>query len=176
MPIILNHGWPWTFWDMQKLIGPLSDPAAHGGDATDAFDVVVPSLPGYGFSTPLAATGINFWNTADLWVTLMQDQLGYDRFASYGGDWGALITARRQSTFRRRRERLFGAAGNQAADPRLRLERFADRTLRLDAGEAPQLERLRWPGGIRVQQGRAVDGDDAVLGQRKRRQRRPLLL
>jgi len=93
MPIILNHGWPWTFWDMHKLIGPLSDPAAHGGDAADAFDVVVPSLPGYGFSTPLARTGLNFWNTADLWVTLMQQTLGYDRFGSYGGDWGALITA-----------------------------------------------------------------------------------
>ena len=93
MPIILNHGWPWTFWDMNKIIGPLSDPAAHGGDPADAFDVVVPSLPGYGFSTPLANTGLNFWRTADLWVQLMQEQLGYDRFASYGADWGSAITA-----------------------------------------------------------------------------------
>ena len=93
MPIILNHGWPWTFWDMKKVIGPLSDPAAFGGDPADAFDVVVPSLPGYGFSTPLANTGLNFWRTADLWVQLMQDQLGYQRFSSYGGDWGSLITA-----------------------------------------------------------------------------------
>ncbi|MBI3249638.1 MAG: alpha/beta fold hydrolase [Deltaproteobacteria bacterium] len=92
-PLILNHGWPWTFWDLQKVIRPLTDPAAFGGDPKDAFDVVVPSLPGYGFSTPLTTTGINFWRTADLWVKLMQDVLGYKKFAAQGGDWGALITA-----------------------------------------------------------------------------------
>lgn len=93
IPIILSHGWPWTFWDFHKVIRPLADPAAHGGDPRDAFDVVVPSLPGYGFSTPLTKTGINYWRTADLWVTLMRDVLGYDKFAAQGGDWGALITA-----------------------------------------------------------------------------------
>jgi pimeloyl-ACP methyl ester carboxylesterase len=92
MPLILSHGWPWTFWDFHKVIRPLSGPAAFGGDPTDAFDVVVPSLPGYGFSTPLTKPGINFWRTADLWVTLMQDVLGYQRFAAQGGDWGALIS------------------------------------------------------------------------------------
>ncbi|MGQ0619793.1 MAG: epoxide hydrolase family protein [Panacagrimonas sp.] len=91
-PLIVNHGWPWTFWDLQKLIGPLSDPAAYGGDPADAFDVVVPSLPGYGFSTPLTRTGLNFWTTADVWVKLMEG-LGYPRFATQGGDWGALISA-----------------------------------------------------------------------------------
>jgi pimeloyl-ACP methyl ester carboxylesterase len=75
------------------VIRPLSDPASFGGDPADAFDVVVPSLPGYGFSTPLTKTGINYWNTADLWVKLMREELGYDRFAAQGGDWGALITA-----------------------------------------------------------------------------------
>jgi pimeloyl-ACP methyl ester carboxylesterase len=93
IPLILSHGWPWTFWDFHKVIRPLSDPKAHGGDPADAFDVVVPSLPGYGFSTPLTTTGINYWKTADLWVTLMQDVLGYTKFAAQGGDWGALITA-----------------------------------------------------------------------------------
>jgi len=63
MPLILTHGWPWTFWDLQKVIRPLTDPAAFGGDPKDSFDVVVPSLPGYGFSTPLTTTGINYWNT-----------------------------------------------------------------------------------------------------------------
>lgn len=92
IPIILNHGWPWTFWDFHKVIGPLTDPAAHGGDPADAFDVIVPSLPGYGFSTPLRTTGINWWKTADLWVRLM-DRLGYGRFATQGGDWGAFISA-----------------------------------------------------------------------------------
>lgn len=93
MPLLLSHGWPWTFWDFQKLIGPLTDPAAHGGDPADAFDVIVPSLPGFGFSTPLRTPGINFWRTADLWVELMQQQLGYERFSAYGADWGAMITS-----------------------------------------------------------------------------------
>ena len=85
----MSHGWPWTFWDFHKVIRPLTDPAAFGGDPRDAFDVVVPSLPGYGFSAPLTTPGINYWRTADLWVTLMRDVLGYDKFAAQGGDWGA---------------------------------------------------------------------------------------
>ncbi len=92
-PLILSHGWPWTFWDFHKVIRPLTDPASFGGDPADAFDVIVPSLPGYGFSTPLTTSGINYWRTADLWVKLMQDVLGYDKFAAQGGDWGAIITA-----------------------------------------------------------------------------------
>lgn len=92
IPLILNHGWPWTFWDFHKIIGPLTDPVAYGGNVEDAFDVVVPSLPGFGFSTPLRKTGVNFSRTADLWVTLME-QLGYTRFASQGGDWGSFISA-----------------------------------------------------------------------------------
>ncbi len=91
-PLILSHGWPWTFWDFQKVIGPLTDPAAHGGDPADAFDLVIPSLPGYGFSTPLRKAGHNYMTTADLWVKLMEG-LGYPRFAAHGGDWGAFITA-----------------------------------------------------------------------------------
>lgn len=92
MPLIMSHGWPWSFWDFSKIIGPLTDPAAYGGNPADAFDVVVPSLPGYGFSTPLRKTGINFWKTADLWVTLM-DKLGYPKFAAQGGDWGSFVSA-----------------------------------------------------------------------------------
>ena len=92
IPLLLNHGWPWTFWDFRHLIGPLTDPQAHGLDPADCFDVIVPSLPGYGFSTPLTTTGINFWRTADLWVELMS-RLGYPRFASHGGDWGAFVSA-----------------------------------------------------------------------------------
>ncbi len=59
LPLVLTHGWPWTFWDFHEVIGPLADPAAHGGDPEDAFDVVVPSLPGFGFSTPLTKPGVN---------------------------------------------------------------------------------------------------------------------
>ncbi len=93
LPVVFSHGWPWTFLDYQKVIGPLTDPAAHGGDPADAFDVVVPSLPGFGFSTPLTRPGVNAWTTADLWATLMTDVLGYERFGAAGGDWGALTTA-----------------------------------------------------------------------------------
>ena len=93
IPLVLTHGWPWTFWDFRDLIEPLADPAAHGGDPADAFDVIVPSLPGFGFSTPLRQTGINYWRTADLWHSLMTRTLGYRRFAAHGGDWGAVIAA-----------------------------------------------------------------------------------
>ena len=92
-PLILSHGWPWCFWDFHELVGPLTDPAAHGGDERDAFDVVLPSLPGFGFSAPHSVPGINFWRTADLWAELMGDVLGYDRFLAHGGDWGNLISA-----------------------------------------------------------------------------------
>ena len=93
VPLVLTHGWPWTWWDLRHLIGPLSDPAAHGGDPADAFDVIVPSLPGYGFSAPLRTPGVNVRRVAELWVALLRDVLGYDRFGAYGGDWGAMVTA-----------------------------------------------------------------------------------
>ena len=92
-PLIINHGWPWTFWDMQKIIGPLADPAAYGGDPADAFDVIAPSLPGFAFSSPLTTEGMFFNTVADLWVKLMA-RLGYDRFATQGGDIGAFVSAR----------------------------------------------------------------------------------
>ena len=91
-PLILSHGWPWTFWDYQKIIGPLAHPERYGGNIDDSFDVIVPSLPGYGFSTPLKETGINYWKTSDLWVRLMKDILGYEKFFAHGGDWGAAVT------------------------------------------------------------------------------------
>jgi pimeloyl-ACP methyl ester carboxylesterase len=93
IPLVLTHGWPWTFWDFEKVIRPLTDPASFGGDAADAFDVVVPSLPGFGFSTPLTKPGVTVWNTADLWVQLMRDVLGYSRFGAQGGDWGHWVSA-----------------------------------------------------------------------------------
>ncbi len=93
MPIVLTHGWPWTFWDFGAVIEALADPGAHGGDPADAFDVVVPSLPGYGFSVPLRRTGVTVRTTAGLWVRLMRDVLGYGPFGAHGGDWGAGVTA-----------------------------------------------------------------------------------
>jgi pimeloyl-ACP methyl ester carboxylesterase len=91
-PIILSHGWPWTFWDWQKVIGPLTDPVAYGGNIEDSFDVVIPSTPGMGFSVPLEKTGVDAKYIGKLWHTLMKGVLGYDRWAGGGGDWGSTIT------------------------------------------------------------------------------------
>lgn len=93
VPLILSHGWPWTFWHWSKVVDPLADPGAHGGDPSDAFDVIVPSLPGFGFSAPLPDhPDMNFWKIADLWHTLMTDMLRYEKYAAAGCDVGALIT------------------------------------------------------------------------------------
>ena len=92
LPLVLTHGWPGSVVEFEKVLGPLTDPVAHGGDAADAFDVVVPSLPGYGFSGKPAATGWTVGRTAAAWAVLM-DRLGYDRYGAQGGDWGAMVTA-----------------------------------------------------------------------------------
>jgi pimeloyl-ACP methyl ester carboxylesterase len=91
LPIIITHGWPGSIVEQLKIIEPLTDPTAHGGQAEDAFDVVIPSLPGYGFSERPTAPGWNPPRIAQAWVTLMK-RLGYTRFTAQGGDWGALIT------------------------------------------------------------------------------------
>jgi pimeloyl-ACP methyl ester carboxylesterase len=91
-PLILTHGWPWTFHDWQEVAYRLADPEAFGGRADDAFDVVVPSLPGFAFSSPLATTGVDPQRIATLWLRLMCDVLGYQRFGAAGGDWGAMVT------------------------------------------------------------------------------------
>ncbi|MFI4988740.1 MAG: epoxide hydrolase family protein [Alphaproteobacteria bacterium] len=92
LPLIISHGWPGSFVEMVKLIPLLADPAAHGGRAEDAFDVVVPSLPGYGFSDRPREAGMNPSAIAALWVRLMST-LGYERFAAQGGDWGAAVSS-----------------------------------------------------------------------------------
>jgi pimeloyl-ACP methyl ester carboxylesterase len=92
VPLILSHGWPWTFWHWSKVIDRLADPASYGGDPADAFDVIVPSLPGFGFSTPLERPDLNFWKMADVWHALMTEVLGYERYAAAGNDVGALVT------------------------------------------------------------------------------------
>jgi pimeloyl-ACP methyl ester carboxylesterase len=91
LPLIITHGWPGSVIEMLNVIGPLTDPPAHGGDAADAFDVVVPSMPGYGFSGKPEASGWGPVHIADAWITLMR-RLGYTRFVAQGGDWGAQIT------------------------------------------------------------------------------------
>ncbi len=91
LPVIITHGWPGSIIEMLNVVGPLTDPPAHGGDAQDAFDVVVPSLPGYGFSGKPTSTGWDPVHIADAWIELMR-RLGYTRYVAQGGDWGAQIT------------------------------------------------------------------------------------
>jgi pimeloyl-ACP methyl ester carboxylesterase len=91
LPLIVTHGWPGSIIEQLKIIGPLTDPTAHGGSASDAFDVVIPSLPGYGFSGKPAATGWDPDHVARAWVVLMK-RLGYTRFVAQGGDWGNSVT------------------------------------------------------------------------------------
>lgn len=91
LPLVMTHGWPGSIVEFQKVVGPLTDPAAHGGDPADAFHVVCPSLPGYGFSDKPTAKGWGVQKIADTWSELMQG-LGYDQYVAQGGDWGAMVT------------------------------------------------------------------------------------
>lgn len=91
IPLIMTHGWPGSFFEFERVLGPLSDPPAHGGDVADAFDVVVPSLPGYGFSGKPAATGWDIHRIARAWAELMA-RLGYERFLAVGSDWGTSVS------------------------------------------------------------------------------------
>ena len=91
LPIILTHGYPDSFLRFLKIVPMLIDPEAHGGDPADAFDVVVPSLPGFGFSDKPSTAGFTF-RIGALWHTLMTKVLGYERFAAHGGDWGTTVT------------------------------------------------------------------------------------
>ena len=129
---MLTHGWPWTFWDFAEVIEPLAHPERFGGDPADAFDVVVPSLPGSVFSSP-SRPGVGWRATAGLWVQLMA-ALGYDRFGAHGGDSGAFVSVQLAHEFA---DHLIGAhltypalLGTQrAADPR-RLRARRGRLLR----------------------------------------------
>jgi pimeloyl-ACP methyl ester carboxylesterase len=91
LPLIVTHGWPGSILEQVKIIGPLTDPTAHGASAADAFHLVIPSLPGHGFSAKPAATGWDPVRIARAWVVLMK-RLGYPRFVAQGGDWGAAVT------------------------------------------------------------------------------------
>lgn len=91
LPLVLTHGWPGSVLEFEDVIGPLTDPVAHGGSATDAFDVVVPALPGFGFSERPAEQGWNPTRTARAWAELMT-RLGYERFGAHGGDYGAFVS------------------------------------------------------------------------------------
>ena len=91
LPLVITHGWPGSIVEFQKVIEPLTNPTAHGGDASDAFHVVCPSLPGYAFSDKPTRTGWTTSRIADAWSQLML-RLGYERYVAQGGDWGAMVT------------------------------------------------------------------------------------
>ncbi|QJR11290.1 hypothetical protein DSM104443_02363 [Usitatibacter rugosus] len=91
LPLLITHGWPASIVALLKVIDPLTNPTAHGGEASDAFDVIIPSLPGYGFSGKPATTGWGPARIARAWAVLM-DRLGYARYVAQGGDWGAITT------------------------------------------------------------------------------------
>src|SRR5262247_4352375 len=90
LPVVVNHGWPGSIIEQLKIIGRLTDPTAYGGNAEDAFDVVIPSMPGYGFSGKPTGTGWGPERMARAWAELM-DRLGYGRYVAQGGDWGAFV-------------------------------------------------------------------------------------
>jgi pimeloyl-ACP methyl ester carboxylesterase len=91
LPVIVTHGWPGSVVEQLKIIDPLTNPTAHGGSASDAFDVVIPSMPGYGFSDKPTTTGWDPAQIARAWTVLMK-RLGYTRFVAQGGDWGSIVT------------------------------------------------------------------------------------
>jgi pimeloyl-ACP methyl ester carboxylesterase len=91
LPLIVTHGWPGSIIEQLKIIDPLTNPTAYGKSASDAFDVVIPSMPGYGFSGKPAATGWDAQHIARAWIVLMK-RLGYTKFVAQGGDWGAIVT------------------------------------------------------------------------------------
>jgi microsomal epoxide hydrolase len=121
IPLLLTHGWPGSFVEFTEIIGPLTDPAAYGGNAADAFHLVIPSLPGYGFSGKPTERGYNPERMGDVLAGLME-RLGYDRYGAQGGDWGAIISRLLAGNYS---DRLIGLHSNMiiagpppgAADP-----------------------------------------------------------
>lgn len=113
LPLVLTHGWPGSIVEFHKVIGPLTDPVRHGGEARDAFHVVCPSLPGYGFSDKPTRPGWGIPRIADAWAALMT-RLGYDRFGAQGGDWGAGVT---RQLAHRHSDRIAGVHLNMVVVP-----------------------------------------------------------
>lgn len=135
-PLVLVHGWPGSVVEFLDLIGPLSDPEAHGGRAEDAFHVVVPSLPGYGYSGPTRKPGVNSL-TAGAMINAVMAALGYDRYFAQGGDWGAIVTSRMAETYADRIAALHvNMVPSGPIDPAIAVEG-------LNAAEAALMQSLR---------------------------------
>ncbi|MDP3295371.1 MAG: epoxide hydrolase [Nevskia sp.] len=146
MPMILSHGWPGSVIEFHKVIGPLTDPTAHGGRAEDAFHLVIPSLPGFGFSGKPTTAGWGVEKIASVWAELMS-RLGYQHYVAQGGDWGALVTTQLGKLH---------PAGLAAIHVNLPVVLPADLGSQFSAEEAAMLGALqdydRWDGGYSKQQ------------------------
>ena len=167
LPLVLTHGWPGSIIEFAKVIGPLTDPTAHGGDAADAFHVVCPSLPGFGFSDKPAEHGWNVERIADAWDVLMA-RLGYDRYGAQGGDWGSSVTGRIARAPSRPLRRHPPEHGGRPPGPRRH-----DRPDRAGAGRAGRVPAL--PGlGLGLLQAAVDPAPDAwATASSTRRRARP---
>ncbi len=139
LPLLISHGWPGSFVEFTEVIGLLTDPAAHGGDAADAFDVVAPSLPGYGFSDRPTEPGMDVMRVAALFAQLMEG-FGYTRWGAQGGDWGAAISTALGTAFA---DRVCGIHLNMLIAARVGREDLQHHALDRDACRRP----LRRHGG-----------------------------
>src|ERR671910_172462 len=148
LPLIVNHGWPGSIIEQLKIIDRLTDPTAHGARASDAFDVVIPSMPGYGFSGKPATTGWGPERMARGWAELMK-RLRYSRYVAQGGDWGAFVVDQMG---------LQGPAGLVAIHPNMPATVPADVDKATLAGEPP-------PPGLSAEERRAYDGLIRTYGQ-----------
>src|SRR3954447_7682164 len=148
LPLLLTHGWPGSVVEFLKALGPLTDPTAHGGDAADAFDVVCPSLPGYGFSDKPAAAGWSTRRIAAAWAELMS-RLGYPRYGAHGGDWGSIIT---MLLGVHDRERVAGIHLTMPVAPARDFQSLGDLTEGEQAALADFAEHRRWGTGYSKQQ------------------------
>ncbi len=133
LPLIMTHGWPGSIVEFTEVIGPLTDPGTHGDDPADAFDLVVPSIPGFGFSGPTRDRGWNVARVARAWDALMR-RLGYERYGAQGGDWGSGISRELGILFP---ERLIGVHLNMLSP------HFSGDLAELDAPDRERVERLR---------------------------------
>jgi epoxide hydrolase len=133
LPLIMTHGWPGSIVEFMEIIGPLTDPATYGGDPGDAFDLVVPSIPGFGFSGPTRTRGWDVARVARAWDELM-GRLGYERYGAQGGDWGSAISRELGVLFP---ERLIGVHLNMLSPY------FAGDLDELDPQDRERVERLR---------------------------------
>jgi epoxide hydrolase len=148
LPVLMTHGWPGSVVEFLKVIEPLVDPVSHGGDAADAFEVICPSLPGYGFSDKPRVAGWGIGRIAAAWAELMS-RLGHSRYGAQGGDWGAIITTRLANVDPRH---LAGIHVNLALVPRDAIRAVGEPTEEEQLALAAALDHRRFGSGYSAQQ------------------------